>query len=232
MIFSFVPLTLGQMEKPATAVWKFEETDSQISDSGRNGNKGKLVNENNVKRIPGKSGKALAFTPETKKNGSAVIPGIAGKYDFFTKGITIEAWIKMNSSFKRQLTYEIVSNSNGGKGFRLLISWGKICFRSGGGGKEGKTWQASSNPSTHQVKPEIWHHIAAVYDGSVFKVYLDGELVGKSEKDLVLSSGIKDLYIGAYGNGSTNGFDGAIDEMKIYDYPRSDLQILQDAKIE
>jgi len=232
MLFSFVPQTLGQAEKPAIAIWKFEEINSVIVDSSGNGNNGKLVNEKNAKRILGKSGKALAFTPETKKNGCAVIPGITAKYGFFAKGITINPYLAVNNSFKRPLTYEIVSNSNGGKGFRLLISWAKLCFRSGGGGKEGKTWQASSNSSTHQIKPEIWYHIAAVYNGSVFKVYLDGELVGKSEKDLILSPGIKDLYIGAYGNGSANGFDGVIDEVRIYDYPRTDLQILQDAKIE
>lgn len=231
MLFSFVPQTLGQTEKPATAIWKFEEANSIIADSGRNGNNGKLVNENNVKQVPGKSGKALAFALENKKNGCVVIPGITAKYGFFAKGITIEAWIKMNSSFKRPSTNEIVSNAgtDRGGGFRLLVSWARLCFRSG---EDGKTWQAASNPSKDQIKPEIWYHIAGVYDGSVFKVYLDGGLVGESEKGLSLTPGKKDLSIGAYGSGSANGFDGIIDEVIIYDYPRTDLQILQDAKLE
>lgn len=232
MFIFFVTETPGQEDKPAIAVWKFEEAGPQISDSAGNGNNGKPVNENNVKRVQGRNGKALKFALENRKNGCVIITGIAEKYGFFTKGITVEAWIKINSSFKRESTYEIVSNteSDRGRGFRLIISWGKLCLRSGEGGSGGKTWEASSNTSAQQIKPDIWYHAAGVYDGSVFKVYLDGDLVGQSEEKLALTPGKKDLCIGSYGNGSAYGFDGVIDEVKIYDYPRTDLQILQDAK--
>ena len=185
-----------------------------------------------MKRVPGKNGNALAFTLENRKNGCVIIPGMAAKYGLFTKGLTVEAWIKLNSSFKRAATYEIVSNTEAdrGRGFRIMISWGSLRLQSGEGGSSGKTWGAASKNSAAQIKPEIWYHVAGVYDGSVFKVYLDGDLVGESEKELILTPGKKDLYIGAYNGGSAYGFDGTIDEVKIYDYPRTDLQILQDAK--
>jgi len=88
-----------------------------------------------------------------------------------------------------------------------------------------------SNPSITQIKPEIWYHVTAVYDGSAFRIYLDGELAGTSEEKVSLPNGQKDMYIGSCANGKSYGFDGIIDEVKVYDYPRSNLQILNDSQI-
>ena len=43
-MFCSVKESMGQENKPAAAVWKFEETDTQISDSAGNGNDGKIIN--------------------------------------------------------------------------------------------------------------------------------------------------------------------------------------------
>lgn len=231
-VFSIASEAQEQAEKPPIAVWKFEEGEGvQVNDSSGNMNNGKISNE--VKRLPEKTGTALKFILQDKKNGCVIIPEISKKYNNFTAGITLEAWIKLNRSSKRAATYEIISNteSDRGRGFRFLITWGTLAFRSGEGGN-GKTWGAASKPSELQIKPDIWYHVAAVYDGSVFKVYLDGELVGKSDKGLSLTPGDKNIYIGSYRGGYAYGFDGMIDEVKIYDYPRSDVQILNDAKKE
>jgi len=223
-----------QIDKKPVGFWQFEEVSgTQINDSSGNDNKGTISKDMlNVKRIAGRTGSALEFSLKNKKSGSVVLADFAKKYKFFSTGITIEAWIKPSNNFKRESIYEIVSNaeSDRGKGFRLIISWGTLSFKSGEGGAVGKTWGASSKASAHVLKPEVWYHVAGVFDGAVFCVYIDGELVGQTEPGQVLTAGRKDVYIGSYANGYAYGFDGVIDEVKIYDYPRTSVQILEDAK--
>lgn len=213
--------------------WRFDEADGkQVKDSSGNGSNGIISRDMlNVKRVSGRNGTALNFNQNNKKYGSAVLPDFARKHAFFAKGITIEAWIKLNSTFKREQSYEIVSNteSDRGKGFRFFISWERLVFKSGEGGK-GKTWGVESKPSLNLLKPDIWYHVAATYDASVFSVYIDGELVGQSEPALALTPGRKDVFIGSYGDGYAYGFDGSIECLVIYDYARTAVQILNDAK--
>lgn len=226
------PLSAQEQDKKPVGIWRFEETDNQIIDSSRNGNNGKISNDmRNVKRIPGKTGMALQFDLTGKKSGSVVIPDMAGKYGFFKEGITIEAWIKFNPSYKREMTYEIMSNtiSDYGKGLRFFVTWEMLALQSGDGTTE---WLAKSKPAATPIKPDIWYHVAGVYNGYVFKVYLDGELVGQTEENKTLTAGRQDLYIGSYGNGYAYGFDGIIDEVTVYDYARTDIQILNDSKKE
>jgi hypothetical protein len=90
---------------------------------------------------------------------------------------------------------------------------------------------AGSTPARTPIKPDIWYHVTATYDGSVFKVYLDGEEVGVSEPGLSLTKGQKDVFIGAYCGGYAYGFEGVIDDVKIYDYALSPAQILKHAKL-
>jgi hypothetical protein len=81
---------------------------------------------------------------------------------------------------------------------------------------------ASSGP----IMDNQWHHVAAVFDGSNSKFYLDGVL-----KETVPFSGTpalntRDLFIGKhYSLGRY--FHGIIDEVRIYNRALSDTEILQ-----
>ena len=147
-------------------------------------------------------------------------------------GISIELWIKFDESYNRRKTYELVSNTLGdrGKGFRLRISWGKIGIFSGEGGANGKTWGAFSKSARQIIKPGIWYHIAGTYDGSVFKIYLDGVLVGESAENLDLTKGGDDIYIGSYKSGYAYGMEGIVDEVKLYNRPLSESEIFNHYK--
>ena len=213
--------------------WAFNEGEGvRVADSSGQGNHGAIVNEiQNVKWVEGRVGKALAFAVNQgsrNENGCVVITNM-NKYDF-GKGITIEAWIRLDKNIVRNGTYEIVSNteSDRGKGFRFCISWNALAFISGEGGT-GKTWGASSNPSRTQIKPETWYHVAGTYDGSIFRVYLDGEEVGASEPGKELTKGRNAVSIGAYVGGNAYGFEGLIDEIKIYNFSFAQLDIMKHA---
>ena len=227
--------TTDEKSKQPIGFWKFEEIDgTAIHDSSGNENHGLISHEmKNVKRVTGRSGKALELgrgDGKKQTNGTAIIPGLAKKYDF-QKGVTFELWINLRKNYKKRKTYELISNtiSDRGKGFRLMISWGRLMLSSGEGGA-GKTWAAFSNPAKHKIKPEVWYHVAATYDGSVFRVFLDGELVGESASGLRLTKGKDDIYFGSYNNGYAYGFEGIFDEVKIYNRALSQSEILLNAK--
>ena len=220
--------------KGPVAYWSFDEgTGSRVEDTSENGNHGTVANEmRSVKWVDGRSGKALAFTGKQStrnEKGCVTIPGL-GHHDFST-GMTIEGWIKLDPTIVRNGGYEIVSStvSDRGPGFRFRIAWQALWFGSGEGGA-GTTWGGASTPAQTPIKAEVWYHIAGTYDGSVFRVYLDGAEVGASEPNLQLTKGQPTVFIGAYCGGYAYGFEGVIDEVKIYDHARSAVQILTDAK--
>lgn len=210
--------------------WQFNEiAGDAVKDSGLEGNHGKIKKLNEYPKLAeGLSGKALEFgNGKEGRSGCVVIPGM-GKYDF-SRGLTVAAWIKLNAC--RNTTYEIVTDtvSDRGPGFRFRISGGGLQLFSGDGAK---TWGAGSNPAITRINPNVWHHVAGAYDGSVFRVYLNGEQVGESDPGLSLTKGQNYISIGAYGGGYAYGFEGIIDEVKIYNYPLSALDILKNCNFE
>lgn len=69
-----------------------------------------------------------------------------------------------------------------------------------------------------------WHHVAAVYDGSALKLYIDGEIKATSSSSGNLNQGATDLFIGC--QASLNFFHGKIDELMVFDKAISHEQIL------
>jgi hypothetical protein len=74
-----------------------------------------------------------------------------------------------------------------------------------------------------------WHHVAATYDGTTWKLYLDGVLdgslgVGKPANNANIAPAV--LGTGVTTTGTAIGFfDGAMDEVRIWNYARSASEI-------
>ena len=71
-----------------------------------------------------------------------------------------------------------------------------------------------------------WHHVAATYDGSYMRIYIDGEL----ENSVAISGAIQgfdsDLHIGNWTTcADTRGFQGTIDEARIWNVARTQEQL-------
>ena len=155
-----------------------------------------------------------------------------GRYDF-SRGITIEAWIKPGDKFVREHFNELVTNTvaDRGPGFRFNIFFNSLNFRSGDGQEVG-TAAAGSRPALHPVhRKNIWHHVAATYDGSVFRVFVNGEEAGVSAENQILTPGRDIITIGSYNGGFAYPFNGTIDEVKIFNYARSARDILMSARL-
>lgn len=76
------------------------------------------------------------------------------------------------------------------------------------------------------LTPDAWHHVAATYDGSVMRVYIDGEEIGQGLEAKVAIQDSGALFrFGA-------SFKGALDEVALYDrgLSREEVEALATAK--
>jgi hypothetical protein len=85
--------------------------------------------------------------------------------------------------------------------------------------------------TTSSVTRNIWHHIIATYDGSTSKIYLNGVLSNTTTVTGTFTANTKDFVIGgetiSHGGGTrASYFDGAIDDIKIYNKVLSNSEIL------
>ncbi|HEY3216020.1 MAG TPA: LamG-like jellyroll fold domain-containing protein, partial [Candidatus Eisenbacteria bacterium] len=79
------------------------------------------------------------------------------------------------------------------------------------------------------IAPGAWHHVATTYDGSTWKLYLDGNL----ETQLAVNRPVADAspVMAAVSSSLDSGnvpagyFDGAIDEVRIWNFARSASEI-------
>lgn len=141
-----------------------------------------------------------------------------------TTGMTIEAWIKLHTISDPRM---IVSKWND-----LTYDWSftlkkdnndaKSSFElSKGSGNDLLYLRSSSNTPTNQ-----WLHIAATYDSSFGKLYFDGYENSSKAVSGSINISSADLLIGAVRTWTGfEDFDGMIDEVRIWNYARSEQQL-------
>ncbi len=211
--------------------WSMDEGvsgDAQtIYDRSGNGNNGTTVDgANNTGmncNIPGKFGKACEFD---------------GVDDYINAGndtslqinnhITISAWVKSSYSGSDQAI--VHKYHSGGGAYALYINGvGNLGFLSYDGSNVVNELTHSQN-----VADGIWHYVAITVNNTTGIVYwyIDGILV---ETDTFTPIGTwlnsQNVYIGYRAKvGTESWFNGKIDEVKIYNYARTQEQILQDMK--
>lgn len=73
--------------------------------------------------------------------------------------------------------------------------------------------------------PNIWYHYAFIYDGTSSHIYRNGVLLGSSTKNWNTDLNADFFSLGSGIAGSEAWFDGAIDDLHIYDYALSATEI-------
>ena len=73
--------------------------------------------------------------------------------------------------------------------------------------------------STGDLSENLWVHVAAVYDGSAMRLYLNGVEVGSSSKSgLITTDSSVPVWIGGSPSGATDRpWDGRIADVRIYE---------------
>ena len=128
--------------------------------------------------------------------------------------VSLSVWIKTSASVFQIIYATGYAASGYNIGIRLYIdATGHIGF-SGSGADDIRTTTAYNDGN--------WYHVVGTMDSSsLSKLYVDGSYYGSLSDNTPTDTNY--LYIGAYptGYGSTNRFNGVIDEVAIFDYALS-----------
>ena len=137
---------------------------------------------------------------------------------FNTNNVTVEGWFKFDAN---------------NVGFPMLIGEayvgdGKITFamyKHGNyinAGYNNNGWTLVTSASTIQIN--TWMHIAATYDQTSIKIYINGNLDATLNANAALPTGSESWYIGKRWD-SNDYFRGVMDEIRIWNVARTQAQI-------
>lgn len=133
--------------------------------------------------------------------------------------ITASCWFRARRIGSGTMSDTLIHLSGPGGWNPILLSLGNgnqlQCFHSGrnAGGDIGFMFSDTT------VEAQRWNHAAIVFDGTHFRIYLNGEQVAAESGTLDAGSAAS-AWIGSLG-GSSSHFDGVIDELRFSSVPRS-----------
>lgn len=208
-------IILQSLTKEApVAHWEFDQTDGLILEELRNNLDGTLVGFQDPVAdhwVDGKYGKALHF------NGTSSYVLIPGTPLLDLEQFSIAAWVRSTDFDRNMFVFEKTTNNIINTQYNLFFEdSGTINFRMNDGGSD----FVNRSLSTFDVfEQDNWHHVLATYDGSIQKLYIDGELIDEFQQDITVPTNpaAGPAYIGAFAPGDGFFFDGLIDDLKIYD---------------
>ena len=125
---------------------------------------------------------------------------------------SVEAWV-LNPDVARQETIAALTGPKGGSGVECNFSSGASAgaFRSG---------FKATTPFASLPTADAWHHVAWCFDGSVLRVFVDGEADLEKPLKVSIPAPMK-VNIGASGEvdskGPRKGFSGALAKMRVHD---------------
>lgn len=167
----------------------------------------------------GKFGNALNFTG---KSASRVTVASSPLLQFAT-AFTVSAWVNPVATQSAEPT--IVAKEISGNLSFVLYSKG-----AGIGPNTyalvGGNYRSVASPGT--IPANTWTYLAATYDGSILSIYVNGELIQSSLVGGNFAAGTGALRIGNNAVFSNEGFNGRIDEVRVYSRALSVSEIATD----
>lgn len=137
---------------------------------------------------------------------------ITDSQDFkISKEITISLWVKTS----RIGVFQRILWKHGAFGLTINPS-GKIYGTIWTGGSS-----QDSDSSITNVANGSWHLCTYVYDGLEHRIYVDGMLESVKNHTGMIQTSANDLFIGKQEEGSLYPFEGAIDDVRIFDFSLS-----------
>ena len=137
---------------------------------------------------------------------------IADDASLDVQSLTIAAWLQPQ---ERATQYAISkATKNGEDGFELSLSSRGPVFVRFNQDSSGNDYRVESDRS-YPTDGTTWMHVAATYDGSTIKLYLDGQLEASKAASFPLATNQLALSLGAQHDG-TRPFLGGMDDVRIY----------------
>ena len=193
--------------------YSFDEgTGTVVNDASGHGNTGTIGSATWV--TVGKYGKALSFNGT---NAKVTIPDNAALR--FTTGMTLEAWVSpavVNTGWR-----DIIYKANDNYYLEASTSSGAPGIGITAGGTSGEAL------GTAPLAANVWKFLAATYDGTTLRFYVDGAQVATQPRSGSIATSANPVEIG----GDTlfgQFFQGLIDEVRLYNVALTPLQIQAD----
>ena len=209
-----VGVVLEQTGLKPVVHWEFNETDGTVAKDLVASLDGTLVNFPDPVAdswVPGKYGNALSFN---SANSSYI--SLPGTTLLDLEGFTISVWLKTDDYKRNMFIFEKTTNDTINSQYNLHFDDSdELNFRinDGAGNFEDLTIQPSA-----ELLPDVWQHLAVVYDSSIQQIYVEGELLAEFQQDVIIPStpAAGPSYIGAFAPGDGYYFHGLIDDLKVY----------------
>jgi hypothetical protein len=197
---------------------------SIVYDRSQNQNNANFNGTLNEKQYnPGISGYGLYF------DGSGYLTTDDATFDL-TDDFTLSAWVNRGSggSGERQIIAKR-GGAGGSGGFSLSVgNGGNVYCRT----DDGSTLDTSNTDASTVDANSGWVHLSAVKSGESCNVYVDGiDKTTTFDSHSTPGTNNDSLRVGAATTGSTEGWIGMIDEVKIYNYARSQESIIKDMNL-
>ena len=182
------------------AAYSFDDgAGTTLADASGNGHSGTI---SGATWAAGRTGTALSF------NGSSAAVDLGSLGTFYQSGFTLEAWVKKQDATRKDTA---VVGSWNGSGPMLWVDHQVGHYQLTLGGSFSGYLDSGHTPVGGQ-----WQHVAATYDGTTARYYIDGTEVASRA---AASVGTSDVWrIGAYGASLAGFFDGLIDDVRIYNH--------------
>ena len=158
-------------------------------------------------------GNCLEFT--NSENDRVEIPDESA-FDF-TTSMTVECWIKV-ASFTTNWQAIVTKGDNSWR-LQRYNDTDSLCFH--------LTNVHYLNGST-SVNDGQWHHVAGTFDGSEMCLYIDGNLDASYATGGSIANSDYPVWIGGNAAVNSRSFNGKIDEVRIWDYAKSQTEIQND----
>ncbi len=201
---------------PPLASWALDEgTGDAISDGSGNGHQGTVFG---AVWTTGIRDGGLSFDGADDYVAVPRTPAIV-----VTTSMTVECWVSLASPNDAVIVGSYRVNSQFDDSYWLHVQEGRFHFSVIG---DNLATVTISSPS---VAPnDTWTHLVGIFDGAEARLYVDGSLIDS------LATSFDTLVDSPAGIGIGNEDDGgpifplagAVDEVRLYDYPRTDAQIL------
>lgn len=199
--------------------WDFENTSigSSVPDVSGYGNNGGWNGTSTTRWVTGKYGKAGNF------NGTSDYVNVADANSLDVNNFTVSFWIKFNSASGNQRLISKGGVSNASNFYLWRNDGNTLVYY--GFGKGASKDENSFNPNFTIGQ---WYKVDLLYNGSAVQVYINGIYKSQMSTTATPNTNASTLEIGYSTISGGNYFNGQIDEVKIYNYARTQKQIVED----
>ncbi len=185
------------LDEDMVAYWQFNEDSGSTVHDSKGKNNGAITGS---KWASGINRSALKFNGTV---GNVTIP-YSSALDITGDKLSLSVWFKKSSA-----------NDDGAfvfcrtKYILRVDSHGKITFAIYSPG-----WHAVTIPWDKRIVDTDWHHLAAIYDGKIMKIYVDAVLLASAKASGKLKHSVSPVYMGS--ENPVNFFAGFIDEVAVF----------------